>query len=83
MFSFFPFPKESDSFRGAFSRRSHDCASAPSWVWSDFHWLQEKLWVFVCLGFVVAVVLSVCFREFETGKERQEESAPGMKRTVK
>lgn len=78
MFSFFPFPKESDSFRGAFSS-----ASAPSWVWSDFHWLQEKLWVFVCLGFVVAVVLSVCFREFETGKERQEESAPGMKITVK
>lgn len=35
MFSSFPFPKESDSFRRAVSRVSHNWASAHSWVWSD------------------------------------------------
>lgn len=66
MFSFFPFPKESDSFRGAFSRLSHDCASAPSWVWSDFHWLQEKLWV---LFVWVLLLLLFCLFVFESLKQ--------------
>lgn len=53
----------------------------PETVCFNLLWLLEKLWVFVCLGFVV--VLSACFQASETGKERKEEPAPGRKVTVK
>lgn len=40
----------------------------PETVCFNFHWLQEKPWVFGLLGVYCCLV---CFREFDTGRERE------------